>query len=148
MAATIGYLLDTNILVQLIRGNRLGQEIDSRYAIRTALNRSMVSIVTVGEILSFALKLGWGKPKVDQLARLLSELVWIDINRQEVLDAYAELDQFSESNGNTMGKNDIWIAATAKATGAILLTTDKDFDHLAATHIQRVWIDPQIGRAA
>ena len=29
-----------------------------------------------------------------------------------------------------MGKNDVWIAATAHVNGAILLTTDNDFDHL------------------
>ena len=29
-----------------------------------------------------------------------------------------------------MGKNDLWIAATAYAMNAQLLTTDGDFDHL------------------
>jgi tRNA(fMet)-specific endonuclease VapC len=41
-----------------------------------------------------------------------------------------------------MGKNDIWIAATAKVTGIPLLTTDPDFDHLEATHLNRIWIGP------
>ncbi len=41
-----------------------------------------------------------------------------------------------------MGKNDLWIAATANATGALLLTTDKDFDHLDGAFLNRVWIDP------
>ena len=41
-----------------------------------------------------------------------------------------------------MGKNDLWIAATAKATGATLLTTDKDFDHLYPGQINRIYIDP------
>jgi tRNA(fMet)-specific endonuclease VapC len=30
-----------------------------------------------------------------------------------------------------MGKNDLWIAATAHVYEATLLTTDNDFDHLA-----------------
>jgi len=29
-----------------------------------------------------------------------------------------------------MGKNDIWIAASAVFTNARILTTDEDFDHL------------------
>lgn len=29
-----------------------------------------------------------------------------------------------------MGKNDLWIAATASVLGAILITSDKDFEHL------------------
>lgn len=41
-----------------------------------------------------------------------------------------------------MGDNDLWIAATAKVTGALLLTTDKDFDHLYPVHLQRDWINP------
>jgi tRNA(fMet)-specific endonuclease VapC len=41
-----------------------------------------------------------------------------------------------------MGKNDVWIAATAKATDVVLLTTDKDFDHLHDVLITRIWIDP------
>ncbi len=31
-----------------------------------------------------------------------------------------------------MGKNDLWIAACAKAAGAKSLTTDKDFSHLSS----------------
>ena len=41
-----------------------------------------------------------------------------------------------------MGKNDLWIAACAKATGAILLTTDNDFTHLIPDHLDGEVIDP------
>lgn len=36
----------------------------------------------------------------------------------------------TQSSAQNMGKNNLWIAACALATGATLLTTDKDFDHL------------------
>jgi predicted nucleic acid-binding protein len=36
-----------------------------------------------------------------------------------------------------MGKNDIWIAATVNVTGATLLTTDQDFDHLDGVFLAR-----------
>jgi tRNA(fMet)-specific endonuclease VapC len=45
-----------------------------------------------------------------------------------------------------MGRNDVWIAASAAVTGATLMTTDRDFDLLDGTHIQRVWIDPKTRR--
>lgn len=45
-------------------------------------------------------------------------------------------------SGRAMGKNDRWIAATAAATGATLLTTDRDFDHLTSLLLTRHWIDP------
>ena len=37
---------------------------------------------------------------------------------------------------------DRWIAATAKAADATLLTTDKDFDPLHPRYVERIWIDP------
>ena len=43
-----------------------------------------------------------------------------------------------------MGKNDIWIAATAAVTGARLLTTDKDFDHFSGVYLERDWLDPAL----
>jgi tRNA(fMet)-specific endonuclease VapC len=41
-----------------------------------------------------------------------------------------------------MGKNDLWIAACAKASGASLLTTDKDFDHLNGALLTVEYISP------
>ena len=39
-----------------------------------------------------------------------------------------------------MGKNDIWIAATAQVTDSILVTADSDFDHLEGGFIDLVKI--------
>ena len=46
-----------------------------------------------------------------------------------------------------MGKNDLWIAACAKATGATLLTTDKDFDHLDTELLSVEYVDPESANA-
>jgi tRNA(fMet)-specific endonuclease VapC len=43
-----------------------------------------------------------------------------------------------------MGKNDLWIAATASVLKAILLTTDHDFDHLDKVLVEVVYIDPKL----
>ena len=43
-----------------------------------------------------------------------------------------------------MGKNDLWIAATTAATNTVLLTADKDFDHLDKVFFSVIKIDPQI----
>jgi tRNA(fMet)-specific endonuclease VapC len=48
----------------------------------------------------------------------------------------------SRQLGRPMGENDVWIAAAARATNTRLLTTDRDFDHLHPTMLQRDWIDP------
>jgi predicted nucleic acid-binding protein len=43
-----------------------------------------------------------------------------------------------------MGKNDVWIADTARVTNTTLLTTDRDPDHLHAANPTRRW---QVDRA-
>lgn len=87
----------------------------------------------------------------------MDNLVVEDINAPEILAAYGEIDHASREIGRPMGKNDVWIAATAKVTGATLLTTDRDFDHLSATNplykpgvpaISLIWIDPDLGKPA
>jgi tRNA(fMet)-specific endonuclease VapC len=143
MASDGGYLLDTNVVVALVRNNQLGQHIDQRYELSTGFHRSAISIVTVGEMYSLASQFGWGQQKQTDLQAILDEIVWIDINHHDVLQAYGEIDAASKRDGNAMGKNDVWIAATAKASRMTLLTTDRDFDYAHPRFVQRIWIDPE-----
>jgi tRNA(fMet)-specific endonuclease VapC len=53
------------------------------------------------------------------------------------------MDSFLKRNGRAVGDNDVWIAACASAADATLLTTDRDFDLLHGTYLDRVWIDPR-----
>ena len=66
-------------------------------------------------------------------------MVTVGINSQDIIKKYAEIDAFSQGklinnplgmSARNMGKNDLWIAATASVANATLLTTDKDFEHL------------------
>ena len=68
----------------------------------------------------------------------------IPIKNDDLIDAYVEIDVYSHGIGRDMSKNDLWIAATAMVTGAILLTTDWDFDHLHGLYLLRDWIDPKL----
>ena len=135
------YLLDTNILMAYVRGGPLGRRIEADYSLLTTLNVPLISIVTEGEIRSLAVRLGWGAARMRQLAFLLSTFTRVSLDAPGVLDAYVAIDAYSARNGRAMGKNDVWIAATAHATSATLLTTDRDFDHLHPNFIDRQWID-------
>jgi tRNA(fMet)-specific endonuclease VapC len=84
-----------------------------------------------------------GPREIALLHALLLELVIVDINREPIIDHYVEIDHRSRSVGRKMNQNDLWIAASAAATGATLLTTDRDFDHLDPSIVRSVWIDPQ-----
>jgi len=73
---------------------------------------------------------------------LLNYFTVIPLPFSNVIETYAEIDDYSRRNGVTIGKNDLWIAATASVTGARLLTTDRDFDHLDGVYLSRDWVDP------
>ena len=136
------YLLDTNILVHLVRGDAVGERIRTVYSPALLNPPPLISIVTEGELRSLAYKFSWGKSKVELALFYLSYFKRVSIDQPEIYEAYAAIDAFSVSAGYVMGKNDLWIAATAHVTGACLLTTDTDFDHLDPNFLNREWINP------
>jgi tRNA(fMet)-specific endonuclease VapC len=144
MPTSPGYLLDTNILVRLIQGNDLGKYIDQRFALTTSLSTCVISVVTVGEMKALVHQFQWGQQKRTALDNLLGKIPWIDINDAAILDAYGNIDGHNKQlkPHKTMGKNDVWIAATAHVTKLTLLTIDHDFDHLEGLFLTRIWIDP------
>ncbi len=140
------YLLDTNIIIHLIRKSTLGLDVDRAYSLTASRTRNLISVVSVGELLSFATRRNWGAGKISALEDALGELLWIDINDRAVLESYAQIEAFTLSSGRKLGQNDLWIAASTAVTGSTLLTTDRDFDHLNDSKLQRIWIDPNQGK--
>lgn len=142
MAAT--YLLDTNILVAYVRLNRVYAAMERRFALLTTTPAPLVSIVSEGEIRALAQELGWGTSRRQVLEDLLTYFTIIPLPFAGVIDAYVEVSEQCRRSGRVLSKNDLWIAATAIATGATLLTTDRDFDPLHRTLLTREWIDPAL----
>ena len=137
------YVLDTNTLIHIVRNSDVWKQIEAIYNPFDANNQVFISFVSVAEILSIAKRVGWGEPKMNQLKLLLNELEIVAISAEVtdlLLQSYVEIDAYSQGknqillpkdmSARNMGKNDIWIAATAHALQATLITTDKDFSHL------------------
>ena len=100
----------------------------------------------MGEILSLARKFDWGDAKKETLTKLLGEIVTVDINQPSILEAYGELDYFREKvckPAKAIGQNDLWIAATGMCTGAILVTTDADFEPFEGKFITLIRVPVQ-----
>lgn len=136
-------LLDTNVVLHLVRGKATGLALDKEFGLRARPDRPLISVVTVGELLALAARLKWGTKKVALLQELIRELVVVDIRNEPVLKKYAEIDGYLIGKGRKIGDNDIWIAATAAVTGAHLLTSDKDFDPLHDVFLTRLYYDPE-----
>jgi tRNA(fMet)-specific endonuclease VapC len=135
----MNYLLDTNILLIYMRNDPLTAKIDHQFDPLTYPNRPLVSVVSLGEIHSLALRNQWGEKRMDLLDRFLKKFLIADINVETIIHRYAEIDAYSQGkltgkplsmSARNMGKNDLWIAATASVLSATLLTLDHDFDHL------------------
>lgn len=144
------FLLDTNIVLTLVRGNALATHIDAKFALRASKIRPMIAVVTRGEVRVLAARNAWGEKKLAALENALDNLVTVDINHSDVLDAYVEIDLFSQNyadGARNMGKNDLWIAACGKAAGATLVTTDKDFEHLHPDLLSVEYVDPARARS-
>jgi tRNA(fMet)-specific endonuclease VapC len=139
-------LLDTNILLIYARAGEPSRRLEAQLGLQSGRAQGMISIITIGEALAFAKKNNWEHSRREALMNLVrSKLVPVDINRPEILDAYAEIDHYCEKlvkPARTIGQNDLWIAATAHVLDCELVTTDRDFDHLHGIKLRRRWIDP------
>ncbi|HMC32434.1 MAG TPA: PIN domain-containing protein [Candidatus Angelobacter sp.] len=140
------YLLDTNVLLALIRGNELGKFIRHTLSVENTATRFLISIVSHGELWAIAERRNWQSNKRDALRTMLDRVVTIDLNANEIVRSYVEIDELNQAaqkGARQVSHNDMWIAATAKASNAALVTTDQDFLHLHPHYLVVIYIDPQ-----
>ncbi len=130
-------LLDSNVLIYLAR------EPKQRFLndfINPHQKDTYLSIVSVAEVRTIASRQKWGLKKQWLLDEIIARSVIVDLSNF-LVNTYVEIDNFSQrQNPNfteydfdtprNMGKNDLWIAATASLLGLELFTADADFDHL------------------
>jgi tRNA(fMet)-specific endonuclease VapC len=142
-------LFDTNIILQVTRkegGLELLRKLnpDDRLI--------YISFVNVAEIQSIAYRKGWNEVKSGRLEAFLNLVRVIEVS-DILLPSYVGIDAYSQRNHpeyvhypfrtpRNMGKNDLWIAATASLLNLELVTTDGDFDHLQDTFLQLRKITP------
>lgn len=134
------YVIDTNVLVHIVRNSKTWQWIELTFSPFDEENQTFVSFVSLAEILAFAERNSWGDTKKETLNLILSKLNVLEINTL-LLDNYVNIDLYSQGlhpqkklpkgvSARNMGKNDLWIATSTHKAQADLITTDKDFLHL------------------
>ncbi len=143
-------LLDTNIALTMARRNVVANNLEQEFRFFTDPNTLLISAVTLGELESIVLQNSWGARKRHDLDYLLSKFVTLAIRRPKIIKAYAKIDAFSQGkpkpenpqfSSRNMGKNDLWIAATANVYDLHVFTTNGDFDHLAAAFVNLTKVD-------
>ncbi|MDZ4782449.1 MAG: type II toxin-antitoxin system VapC family toxin [Planctomycetia bacterium] len=129
-------VLDTNILVHWVRQDLTGVFLKDNYALDKRMERPLFSTISEGEIRGLVKTWKWGDAKKKALDELLSELVRLEAGLSEVVLAYADLYFEDQRQGKNTGQNDLWIAASARATNSVLMTCDDDF----------LWMSPSLVR--
>jgi tRNA(fMet)-specific endonuclease VapC len=131
------YMLDTNILSDMIRNPAGGAVRDVRKVGESAI---CTSIVVAGE-----LRYGCAKKGSAQLARkvddLLAEMTILPLD-VPVDAAYGTLRSQLEAAGQPIGANDLLIAAHACAVGAVLVTANvNEFSRIPGLAIENWLVD-------
>lgn len=82
-------LLDTNILVEIVRGSPRARKALQRAGLLDGAARGLIPAVCAGELLAMRERNAWGGAKQEAQERLLEEIPVAPIARPEVWTAYA-----------------------------------------------------------
>jgi tRNA(fMet)-specific endonuclease VapC len=128
----VGYLLDTNTVSYVIKGNF--PQVRERL-LKVPIHEVGISVITEAELLYGVARL----PQATKLAIVVEEflrqvevLVWDSVAARH----YARLRAALEEHGEPMGNLDLMIAAQALAVGAILVTNDRVFRRVKGLRIE------------
>jgi tRNA(fMet)-specific endonuclease VapC len=115
------YLLDTNICIYIRR--QKPQSILDRFA-QLKPGEAAISIVTYGELHYGAQKSQHSIRAMRELQDLMTALPVLPMPI-EAGRSYGEIRAVLEKRGESIGGNDLWIAAHAKSMGMIIVTNDE-----------------------
>jgi len=133
VAASPLYLLDTGVVLLLLRGGSRGQAISDQFALTDQTYRPLVSVITHGELNAMGIRNNWGASRREAMRNALDALVTVRIDAGDIPKRYAEIQAAVQKAGSAVGENDVWIAATASCAQATLITLDGDFKRVPNT---------------
>ncbi|HTQ99925.1 MAG TPA: type II toxin-antitoxin system VapC family toxin [Candidatus Acidoferrum sp.] len=127
------FLLDTNICIY-IRQKR-PPEVLARFE-RLKVGDAGLSVITYGELYYGAAKSPHRLQAMEKLDHLMNYLSVLPLP-DTAANSYGEIRAALEAKGQTLGGNDLWIAAHAKAAGLILVTNnEKEFKRVPGLKVQ------------
>jgi tRNA(fMet)-specific endonuclease VapC len=120
------YILDTNIVSNLVRGDDMG--VRKRF-LAVSVSQCRISAITEAEIRHGLARRNWPSRLSAQAARFLSSVEILPWTSREA-EAYAELRLAMTRSGTSLSEFDSLIAAQAMASKAVLATTDRAFANI------------------
>lgn len=127
------YLLDTNAVSDFMRGNpRMGARVGA------AADPVFTSVIVRGEILQGIERLppGSRRRQLESDAGAAFAMLSCEQVTLQDADVYAVTKTRVQSLGFTLGENDLWIAASTLARGAVLVSRDVDFHRIPGLTVE------------
>jgi len=129
------YLLDTNICIYIRRRRPI--EVLNRF-LQMEAGETVLSVITYGELVYGMVK--QQSPPAPQAVEQLEEftsLIGVMPLPDEAGQKYGEIRANLETQGRTIGSNDLWIAAHALSMNLILVTNnEREFRRVSALKIE------------
>ena len=131
------YLLDTNICIYAVSGRhpKIAQRLD-----RLSAGRVGIPVIVLGELLFGIAK----SARVEDARRRLDALLqvaWVQALPDEAAGHYGDIRSELERAGTPIGGNDLWIAAHARAAGAILVSNNiREFSRVPGLKLEN-WVE-------
>lgn len=116
-------LLDSNILIDLFRGDEKTRERLGRYS------KLVVPIIVLGELHYGANRSNNLNRELDKIKELEDKVLFLDCDK-ETAKTYGYIKYELRKKGTLIPENDIWIASVGKQYGIIIVTRDAHFDKL------------------
>jgi len=128
----MGLILDTSVIIKLER-----EGVSEAFNPRFDRDQIAISVVTVSELLA-GVHQSQGEQSVYRssfVGEMLDRLEPLPITPR-IARIHADMASFMKQEGRTIGNHDQWIAATALAHGATVVTMNrKDFDKVPALQV-------------
>ena len=120
------YLLDTTAISDLMRGS---SRIETWMEALAADDRIVTCTVVRGELLFGIVRLPEGnrRSELEETGRHFLALFHCEPVPEQAADFYSAVKLARQQSGLSLDENDLWIAATAMALGATLVSRDSDF---------------------
>ena len=134
------YLLDTNILSELVRSSG-GPIVAKVSRLSRAMRRSLcTSIICAGELRYGAVKKG--SPRLHQRVEDILQMIQVLPLEEEADRHYSRIRAHLERIGSTIGANDLLIAAHALSSDCILVTDNvREFGRVPDLQVEN-WLRP------
>jgi tRNA(fMet)-specific endonuclease VapC len=132
----IRHLLDTNICIYIAKHNPA--TVRARFE-QLSADALAMSVITLGELQHGAEK---SKARSKALAALqqLQSVIQVEPLTDAVGQHYGQIRSAMERKGQSIGNNDLWIAAHARAEGWVLVTNnEREFCRVDALAIEN-WV--------